>query len=145
MWELDHKEIWVPENWCLQLVVLETTPESPLDSKENKPINLKRNQPWIFVGKTDAEAPILRPLDAKNQLIVKDPDAAKDWGPEWSGWQRMRWLEGMFDSMDMSLSKLWEMVKYREARHVAVHAVTKSWTRLSNWTELNWTETITLC
>ena len=134
MCELDHKEGWALKNWCFQTVVLEKTLESPLDSKENKPVNLKRNQPWIFVWKTDAEAPILLPPDAKNQLIVKDPDAAKDWGPEWRGWQRMRRLDGLFDSMDVSISKLREMVKDREARCVAVDGVTKSWKWLSNET-----------
>ena len=126
MCELGHKEDWVLKNWCFQTVVLEKTLESPLDSKQNKPVNLERNQPWVFIGKTDAEAPILWPLVENNQLIVKDPDAAKDWGPEWRGWQRMRLLDGMFDSMDMSLSKLREMVKDGEARSVAVDGVGKS-------------------
>ena len=80
-WELDHKEGRMPKNWCLW-TVLEKTPESPLDSKEIKPVNLKGNQPWIFTGRTDtkAEIPILWPPDVKNQLIGKDPDAGKDWG-----------------------------------------------------------------
>ena len=81
MWELDHKENWVPENWCFWAVVLEKTLESPLDCKEIKPVNPKRNQPWIFIGRTDAEAEatILWPPDANSWLIVKDPDARKDW------------------------------------------------------------------
>ena len=81
MWELDHKEGRVPKNRCFQTVVLEKTLESALDSKEIKPVNLKGNQPWIFIGRidTEAEAPILWPPDAKNQLIEKDPDAGKDW------------------------------------------------------------------
>ena len=79
MWELNHKEGWVLKNWCLQTVVLEKTLEGPLDSMEVKPVNPIGNQPWIFIGRTDAEAPILWPLDAKIQLIGKDPDAAKDW------------------------------------------------------------------
>ena len=84
MWELDRKEGWVLKNWCFQIVVLEKTPESPLDSKEIKPVNPKGNLPWILIGKTDAkaEAPILWPPDAKNWLIGKDPDAGKDWGQE---------------------------------------------------------------
>jgi len=79
MWELDHKEGWVPKNWWFQIVVLEKTLESPTDSKEVKPVHPKRNQPWILIGRTDAEAPILWPPDAKSQLIGKDPDAGKDW------------------------------------------------------------------
>ena len=82
IWELDHKEGWMPNNWCFQTVVLEKTRESPLDIKEIKPVNTKGNQPWIFIGRTDAkaEAPILWPPDVKSQLIGKDPDARKDWG-----------------------------------------------------------------
>ena len=80
MWELDHKESWAPKNWCFWNVVLEKTPESPVDSREIKPVNLKGNQPWTLIGRTDAEAPILWPPDAKSQLIGKDPDTGKDWG-----------------------------------------------------------------
>ena len=82
IWELDHKEGWMPNNWCFQTVVLEKTRESPLDIKEIKPVNTKGNQPWIFIGRTDAkaEAPILWPPDVKSQLIGKDPDVRKDWG-----------------------------------------------------------------
>ena len=81
MWELDHKEGWVLQNWCFWTMVLEKTLESLLDSKEIKPVNPKRNQPWIFTGRTDAEAeaPILWPPDAKGQLTGKDPDAGKKW------------------------------------------------------------------
>ena len=77
MWELVHKESWALKNWCFQIVVMEKTLESPLDSKEIKPVNPVRNQPWIFTGKTDAEAeaPILWPTDVKSWLIEKDPDA----------------------------------------------------------------------
>ena len=87
MWELDHKECWVPKNWCFQTVVLEKTLESPLDRKEIKPVNPKGNQPWVFTGRTDAEAetPILWPFYAKSQLIGKDPDAGKDWRQEEKG------------------------------------------------------------
>ena len=82
MWELDCKEGWVPKNWCLQIVVLEETLESPLDCKEIKPVNLKGNQSWIVIRRTDAEAEasILWSPDVKSQLIGKDPDAGKDWG-----------------------------------------------------------------
>ena len=87
MWELDHKEGWAPKNWCFQTSVLEKTLESPLDCKEIKPVNPKGNQPWIFTGRTDAEAeaPILWPPDAKNRLIGKDPEAEKDWRQEEKG------------------------------------------------------------
>ena len=87
IWEWDHKEGWAPKNWCFWIVVLEKTLESPFDSKEIKPVNLKGNQPWIFIERTDAEAetPILWPPDAKNQLIGKDSDAGKDWRQEEKG------------------------------------------------------------
>ena len=87
MWELDHKESWVLKNWCLWTVVLEKTLDSPLDCKEIKPVNLKGNQSWIFIGRTDpeTEAPVLWPPDAKNGLIGKDPDAGKDWRQEEKG------------------------------------------------------------
>ena len=81
MWELDHKESWVPKNWCFWTVVLEKTLESPLDCKEIQLVHPKGNQSWIFIGRSDAEAetPIIWPPDAKNWLIWKDPDAGKDW------------------------------------------------------------------
>ena len=84
MWGLDHKEVWMQKNWCFPTVVLEKTLENPLDCKEIKPDNPKGNQPWIFIGRTDAEAeaPILWPLDVKSQIIEKDPDAGKDWRQE---------------------------------------------------------------
>ena len=85
MWELDHKEGWAPKNWCFRTVVLEKTLESPLDSKEIQPVNPTENQPWIFIGRTDAEAPILWLLDVESRLNGKDPDAGKDWGQEEKG------------------------------------------------------------
>ena len=89
MWELDHKN-QVPKNWCFQVVVLEKTPESPLDCKEIKPVHPKGNQHWIFIGRNDTEpeASILQPPDIKSRLIRKDPDPGKVWGQEktWDGW-----------------------------------------------------------
>ena len=84
IWELDHKEGWVPKNWCF-LIVLEKTFESPLNSKKIKLVNPKGNQPWIFIGRTDAEAPIVWPPDAKSWLIGKDPDSGRDWKPKEKG------------------------------------------------------------
>ena len=85
MWELDYKERWVPKNWCFWSVVLEKALESPLDCKEIQPGNPKGNQSWIFIGRTEDEAPILWPPDARNWLIGKDPDAGKDWRQEEKG------------------------------------------------------------
>ena len=139
IWELNYKESWAPENWCFWTVVLEKTLESPLDCQEIQPVNPTGNQTWIFIGKTDSEAEttIIWPSDAKNWLIGKDPDSGKDWGQEEKemteddmvGWHH-------WSAMDMSLSKLWLLVMDRESWQAAIHGVTKSWTQLSNRTEL---------
>ena len=138
MWGLDHKEGWAPKNWCFWTVVLEKTLESPLDRKEIKLVNPKGNQPWIFIGRTDAEAeaPILWPPDVKNWLIRKDPDAGKDWRHEEKGmtegemvvWHH--WLNGhefeqaLREGKGQKPSVLQSMESQRR-------------TRLSDWTELN--------
>ena len=108
MWELDFEKGWMLKKWCLWTVMMEKTLESPLDSKEIKPVSPKGNQPWIFIGRTDAEAeaPVLWPPDTKSQLIVKDPDAGKDWRQKEKWQQRTRWLDSITDSMDINLSKL---------------------------------------
>ena len=111
--------------------------------KEIKPVNPEWNQSWIFIGRTDAEAetPILWPPAAKNRLIEIEPDAGKDWGRRRRGRQRMKWLDGITDSMNMSLSKLQELVMERETWHAIVHEVIKSQTWLSD--SLNWIFSIT--
>ena len=117
MWELDCEESWAPKNWCFWTVVLEKILGSLLDCKEIKLVNPKGNQPWIFIGKTDTEveAPVLWPPDAKSLFTEKDPDAGKDWARRRKGGSRMRWLSDIIDTTDMSLSKLQEIVKDREA------------------------------
>ena len=135
MWELDRREDWAPKNWCFQTMVLERTLESPLDSKEMKPVNPKGNQLWILIVRTDAEAeaPVLWPPMRTANSLEKTLMLGKIKGKWRRGQQRVRWLDSITDSVNMSFSKFREIVEDRESWYTAVHGVPKSWPWLSDW------------
>ena len=141
MYELGHKESWVPKNWCFWTVVLKKTLESPLDSKKMKPVHPKGDQSWVFIGRTDVEAetPVLWPLDAKNWLIWKDPDAGKDWRKEEKGMTEdvMAWWHHRCDGHEFE-----QAVGVGDGQGSLVYCSPWGCKELGTTEQLNWTESV---
>ena len=137
IWELDHKEGWAPKNWCLRIVVPEKPLENPLDNKEIKPDNPKGNQPWIFIRRTKAEAPILWSPDAKNWFNGEDPDAGKDWKQKKKGTTEDGWVASLtrWTWVWASSGSWWWTGKPGVLQSMGLQRVGHSWA-----TELNWSE-----